>query len=84
VKHTDKNATDAPVVTTYHEQQIGKTLYRVTSIYKGEIELKKALEDLTVRKILRAHTGEAGERSEGRPASFAKQSEREENEKNGG
>ena len=39
-------------ITTYHEKQIGKTLYRVTSIYKGEIELGKALEDLTVRKIL--------------------------------
>jgi len=39
--------------TTYHERQIGKTLYRVTSVYKGEIELKKALEDLTIRKILR-------------------------------
>ena len=39
-------------VTTYHEKQIGKTLYRVTSVYKGEIELGKALEDLTVRKIL--------------------------------
>jgi len=40
-------------VTTYHEKKIGKTLYRVTSVYKGEFELGKALEDLTVRKILR-------------------------------
>jgi len=40
-------------VTTYHEKKIGKTLFRVTSVYKGEIELAKALEDLTVRKILR-------------------------------
>ena len=39
-------------VTTYHEKKIGNTLYRITSIYKGEIELGKALEDLTVRKIL--------------------------------
>ena len=39
-------------VTTYHEKKIGKCLYRVTSVYKGEIELGKALEDLTVRKIL--------------------------------
>ena len=43
----------AEPVTTYHEKTIGKTLYRVTSVYKGEIELAKALEDLTVRKILR-------------------------------
>jgi hypothetical protein len=41
-------------LTTYHERQIGKTLYRVTSVYKGEIELGKALEDLTVRKILQS------------------------------
>ena len=39
-------------VTTYHEKKIGKCLYRVTSVYKGEIELGKALEDLTVQKIL--------------------------------
>ena len=41
-------------VTTYHEKKIGNTLYRVTSVYKGEIELGKAIEDLTVRKILRS------------------------------
>ena len=40
-------------ITTYHEKKIGKTIYRVTSVYKGEIELAKALEDLTIRKILR-------------------------------
>jgi len=52
MKPTDKGASDAIAITTYREKQIGKTLYRVTNIYKGEIELKKALEDLTVRKIL--------------------------------
>ena len=41
-------------VTTYHEKKIGNTLYRVTSVHLGEIELGKALEDLTVRKILRS------------------------------
>ena len=41
-------------VTTYHEKEIGKTLYRVTSVHLGEIDLKKALEDLTVRKVLAA------------------------------
>ena len=60
MKHSDKVATNAPVVTTYHEKQIGKTLYRVTSVYKGEIELKKALEDLTVRKILREENEKNG------------------------
>jgi len=51
----DEKAAGAPdkTVTTYHEKKIGKTLFRVTSVYKGEIELAKALEDLAVRKILR-------------------------------
>ena len=40
-------------VTTYHEKRIGNTLYRVTSIYKGEVDFAKAIEDLTIRKILR-------------------------------
>jgi hypothetical protein len=39
-------------VTTYHEKKITGTLYRVTSVYKGEVELGKALEDLTVKKIM--------------------------------
>jgi len=47
-----ENKSSEPV-TTYHEKKIGKTLYRVTSEYKGEIDLAKALEDLTIRKILR-------------------------------
>ena len=54
MKSTNKCASNAPVITTYREKQIGKTLYRVTNIYKGEIELKKTLEDLTVRKIIHA------------------------------
>ena len=40
-------------IETYYEKKIGKTHYRVTSVYKGEIELSKALEDLIIRKILR-------------------------------
>lgn len=48
----NKPTEQKPPVTTYHEKKIGRTLYRVTSIFKGEIELGKALEDLTVRKIL--------------------------------
>lgn len=59
MKNRDKEA-NAPAITTYREKQIGKTLYRVTSVYKGEIELKKALEDLTVRKILREENANNG------------------------
>jgi len=39
--------------TEYHEAKIDKTLYRVTAVYKGEIELAKAVEDLIIGKLLR-------------------------------
>jgi len=48
---TSRQTANNPI-TTYHEKKIGNCLYRVTSVYKGEIELGKALEDLTVKKIL--------------------------------
>ena len=44
--------TNRKPVTTYHEEKIKGTLYRVTSVYQGKIDLGKALEELTVRKIL--------------------------------
>ena len=56
----DKKTTEPEPVTTYHEKKIGKTLYRVTSVYKGEFELGKALEDLTISKILRDENTVAG------------------------
>lgn len=36
---------------TYREVKIGNTIYCVTSVFTGEKDLKKALEDLTVRHI---------------------------------
>ena len=42
--------------TAYREVKVGKTLYRVTSIFKGEVELGRVLEDLAVKKALRAAT----------------------------
>ena len=47
-----KNKNGEPI-TTYQEKKIGKTLYRVTSEYKGEVDFVKALEELIVQKILR-------------------------------
>jgi hypothetical protein len=47
-----EQATRPKPVTTYIEKQIGKTLYRVTNIHKGEIDLGKTLEEIIVRKIL--------------------------------
>jgi len=52
-KRTSSMSAVKTVTTTYHEQKIGNTLYRVTGVFKGEFELGKALEDLTIRKILR-------------------------------
>ena len=40
------------VTTTYKEMQIGNTLYRVTSVFSGEKDLGKALEDLAVRRVM--------------------------------
>lgn len=42
-----------PETETYRELKIGKTTYRVTSVYTGEKDLKQTLEQLAVRKVLR-------------------------------
>ena len=54
------NAKQKEPITTYYEKKIGKKHFRVTNIYLGEIELGKALEDLTVRKILRDENSVVG------------------------
>ncbi|MDR1892686.1 MAG: hypothetical protein LBQ48_06730 [Oscillospiraceae bacterium] len=41
---------DAP--TTYKEVKIGRTIYRVTSVFLGEKDLGKTLEQLAVRKAM--------------------------------
>ena len=54
VDYADKvvNSLNKPI-TTYHEKKIDKTLYRVTNIYKGEVDFARTIEDLTITKILR-------------------------------
>ena len=49
---TAVNATKPNQVSTYSEIKVGKTLFRVTNIYKGEIDLAKTLERLIVEKVL--------------------------------
>ena len=51
-KNIKKKHSPREPVTTYHEKKIGNTLYRITSVHKDEIELGRALEELTVKKIL--------------------------------
>ena len=50
------NITSIPEHEAYREIKVGRTLYRVTSIYKGEIELNKALEDLTVKRVIQSQS----------------------------
>ena len=37
---------------SYIEVQIGNTLYRVTSVFTGEKDLGKALEELAIRRAM--------------------------------
>ena len=38
--------------TSYREVKIGKTIYRVTSVFLGEKDLGKTLEQLAIRKAM--------------------------------
>ena len=38
--------------TSYKEVQIGNTLYRVTSVFTGEKDLGKTLEELAIRRAM--------------------------------
>jgi len=56
------NISDAQTYpTAYREKQIGNTLFRVTSVYKGEKELGPTLEKLAVRRVLDEMDGRAKE-----------------------
>ena len=45
-----KAATEPDI--TYREMKIGDTVYRITSVYLGEKDLKTTLEQLTVKRVL--------------------------------
>ena len=42
----------AKQTTSYKEVRIGNTLYRVTSVYTGEKDLGKCLENLAIRRAM--------------------------------
>ncbi len=48
---TEQKITTEPA-TTYREMKIGDTVYRITSVYLGEKDLKTTLEQLTVKRVL--------------------------------
>ena len=47
-----KEQTNPNISTSYKEVQIGKTLYRVTSVFTGEKDLGQTLEQLAVRRAM--------------------------------
>lgn len=47
--------------TSYREMKIGNTIFRITSVYLGQKDLKTTLEQLTVKRVLE-------ELSTGKPA----------------
>jgi len=49
---TDLDPDKPEPYTTYKEVTIGKTIYRVTSVFLGEKDFKKALEDVIVRTAM--------------------------------
>ena len=46
------NAIPTKPLEIYYERKIGGTIYRVTNIHDGNVDLTKAIEDFIVRKIL--------------------------------
>ena len=44
--------TNPNISTSYKEIQIGRTLYRVTSVFTGEKDLGQTLEQLAVRRAM--------------------------------
>ena len=48
----NKQATPNKPATSYKEVRIGNTVYRVTSVFSGEKDLGKTLEQLAVRRAM--------------------------------
>ena len=47
-----KNESKSKATTSYKEIRIGNTIYRVTSVFSGEKDLGKTLEQLAVRRAM--------------------------------
>lgn len=48
----DEKSRPDTVTTSYKEVQIGKTLYRVTSVFLGEKDLGQTLEQVAIRRAV--------------------------------
>ena len=49
---TEKRAIPETATTSYKEVKIGRTVYRVTSVFLGEKDLGESLEQLAIRKAM--------------------------------
>ncbi len=54
-----KNKQTTVPQTSYREVRIGNTLYRVTSVFSGEKDLGKTLEELAIRRAMMELTVDA-------------------------
>ena len=50
MKTSTQNTTNKPILTTYSEVKIGKTIYRLTSKFEGSKNLDDTLKRLAVKK----------------------------------
>jgi hypothetical protein len=48
----EQKSTEKTCPTTYREVKLGNTVFRVTSVFLGEKDLAKALEQLAIRKAM--------------------------------
>jgi hypothetical protein len=48
----EQNASENKFPTSYREVKMGRTVYRVTSVFKGEKDLAQSLEQLAIRKAM--------------------------------
>ena len=48
----EEKKTQQNVPTSYKEVKVGKTIYRITSVFLGEKDLGKTLEQLAIRKAM--------------------------------
>jgi len=48
----EQSMTPQSAPTSYHEVTVGRNLYRVTSVFLGEKDLGKTLEQLVIRKAM--------------------------------
>jgi hypothetical protein len=48
----EQKTTTQTFPTTYREVKVGRTVFRVTSVFKGEKDLAKSLEQLAISKAM--------------------------------